>query len=102
MGTSGRHNFVFPGSNERAAPQRGGYLIWLDPVKRDQICLRRIGGAFDRRTPEFARWIAPGKYHRAIPFENDHAMIDEALNMRIVFLPDVRLMFRLFLCCGGG
>ena len=102
MGTSGRHNFMFPGSDERATPQRGGYLNRLDPVKRDRICLTRIGGTFDHRTPEFARWVAPDKYHRAVLFENGHAMIYEALHMRIVLRPDVRVTFRLLLCCGGG
>ena len=102
MGTSGRHNSVFPGSDDPAAPLGCNYLIRLDPVKRDQICLTRIGGTFDHRTPEFARWVAPDKYHRAILFENGHAMIDEALHMRIVLRPDVRVTFRLLLCCGGG
>ena len=102
MGTSGRHNFVFPGSDEPAAPLGRNYLIRLDPVKRDQICLTGVGGAFDRRAPEFSCGVTPHEYHRAIPFENNHAMIDEALHKRIVFLPDVRVMFRLLLCCGGG
>ena len=102
MGTSGRHNSVFPGSDNPAAPLGCNYLIRLDPVKRNQICLTRIGGAFDRRTPEFARGVAPGEHHRAIPFENGHAMIDEALHMRIVFRPDVRVSFRLLLRRSGG